>query len=135
MPAAARRTASSLSERRTTEPVTISSSRAAGVDQDQDAAVGRGQRGVQPLRVGVRLAVGGADVDGELEAAGGLGAADRPVDLGQLGRGEGSPPATGAPGARRARLELLGGDLVGGAMPLVGPPNHSASPRHDWPGW
>ena len=100
MPATARRTASSLSERRTTDPVTTSSARAAR-GRPGSARCGRARTARRAAAARRRAGSPStrADVHRELEAAGRLGAADGAVDLGLLGGGEASPAGTGAPGA------------------------------------
>ena len=55
------------------------------VDHDQHGACRRREPGVQPLGEGTRGRLGLPDVDGELQAAGGLGGPDRPVELIVLG--------------------------------------------------
>ena len=82
------------------------------VDEDQDAASRRGQRGVQPLREGTGLAEVAAHVDGELEPARGLRSADRPVDLGLLGGGEVTTGHWCLLRPSSVLLDLLGRDLV-----------------------
>ena len=81
-------------------------------------------------------AVGGADEDRELEAAGRLGRADRLVDLGPLGGGEAvtSGHWCHLPALSTADSICSASTSSAPATPLRGPPNHSASLRQDWPG-
>src|SRR3954465_5650540 len=131
IPATASRTASSLSERRTTEPVTTSRRRAPGSTRIRTLPSGAARAGCRPCANGCDSP---SDEPTKTENSN-----RQVVSAPRIARsisarcaGEnGSPAATGAPALRRARLELLGTHVVGRVHTLARPaePLSLAAPR------